>query len=295
MSCDLRFCWQSAALLSACMLVACSDSAPARLVFATDTLVINTLVPTRTGVVALSTTGDTVVSPRLTYALPATRAMRLNADRTITCVDDGDGVVSVAAGAAHATLPVRCHLIRAFGFPEPIELVLGSASVPLLVDARDKEGEVIQRARMPLIIDDTSVVQLKNGRLVGLKVGRVWISATDIKSSVPGERMGVASVSVQELIASSDTIAIAGGDSVVWPLKPGAYILVTSFDAGSAVRGVLTSWPGTYCPTVPPAAEHRLVCLVRPEARNARLVLRNTATDNSRPPLRGSLRLRRSA
>ncbi|MDB4917041.1 MAG: hypothetical protein JWM95_4685 [Gemmatimonadetes bacterium] len=278
-------------------LTACGRRDAMRIQFAADTLEINTRIPAAAGVTGLDDRGQPVTNTMLAYSVSPAAIMKVSNDGMITCSRTGRGHLVVTSGTTMARAPVWCHLIKRFGVPAFVQLVLGGKPQPVQITAYDDSGNFMPHVRAPMLITDTSVVRFTDGMLTGLKIGMArvafdsrWEPAINADSRMP-ELIALSIITVSEQIADSQAVTIANGDSVTWPLRTGMYRTEMQFEQGPGLApGVRVSWKGTFCQDVPPDSRRVLVCTVRPEARNPRLVLTNSASG----PARGVVSLLRN-
>lgn len=273
-------------LISRCFLLvaglsACADHSPARIQFMQDTTTINTRLASDVGMRVRDKRGRDVEKARVGYAVAPDSLLWVMQNGKFGCLKNGVGTVTVSTGNISGTTHVQCDLIASLG-PKwafnVVRLIIGEPGVPLPADPRGENGEPMLRARFPVSVADSSVVQLKDGMLHGLKLG-----STFVRLSAGGRADMAVFAEVHERIFNAKDITIGGGDFFMERLVPGEYQLDTRFDRS----GVVTVWTGTRCPAALPTAEVHDMCSV---GAGAALVLRNT----SAVPIRGHISLMRT-
>jgi hypothetical protein len=261
---------------------ACTDHSPARIQFTEDTTTVNTRLASDVGVRVLDKHGHVVDRARVGYEVAPDSILWVMANGKFGCLRNGVGVVSVSSGRLGATTHVRCDLIATLGpasWGAGIQLVLGGPPVPVPVDPRDARGERMDRVRFPITVHDSTIVQLKDGMLVGLRMG-----STSVDATAGGKANIFLDARVYESVLSATPVSLAPGESVTEPLVAGEYQFDTRFDGG----GTAAWWSGTSCPPAAPALEIHASCTT---IGGGALVIRNT----SALPVRGYINLMRTA
>jgi hypothetical protein len=154
---------------------ACADTLPARIQVPRDTLILNSTMWTPLDVRVLNREGAVIEHASVSYTHTAPPRLQVDRNGAVNCEEDGTYVIVVSAGTAAARLPIRCHLARRFGDSGIQSLIAGGQPVPFGLSAYDEQGHLIQHVRLPLIITDTTTIQLRDGMVYGLKPGRATI------------------------------------------------------------------------------------------------------------------------
>lgn len=261
---------------------ACTDHTPARIQFTADTTTINTRLASDVGLRVLDAHGRPVERARVGYAVAPESLLWVMPNGKFGCLGNGVGTVTVTSGAAAGTTHVECRLISSLG-PRGgfnvVRLIVGDPPVPIPADPRDEHGMPMDRVRFPVTVADSTIVELKDGMLRGVKIGSSFVSLT------AGGKSDVGLLAeVYERIVDARAIGLGAGDVFTQPLAPGNYQLDMRFTSG----GVAASWTGTQCPDTPAAPDVHVWCIVGP---GASLTLRNP----SRSPAQGHMSLMRTA
>jgi hypothetical protein len=286
-----RFLRGAAVIIFGGGLPGCIDQTPVRIVFARDTLTINTRFPNAPGARAVNRAGDTLAERVLRYSAAPAAMVRVSESGRVSCLESGYGTLAVSAGAARAQTPVHCWLVHRIAMPMSISLQVGASPRRIEAEAFDDSSHVIPHAHLGITVNDTTIVALRDGMLAGIRVGRTMVSAT------AGDRYPTGSmVNVYQRVLWGEPVQLAVGQSKSWALAPGEYQLDMLFSSPPAGDAVIVSWPGTYCGDLPPGLERHVRCLVRGEAGSARLVVRHARVGAGlAASLNGSLSLTRSA
>lgn len=156
---------------------ACADTTPARIDVPIDTVVVNSTVWAPLGVRVLDRRGRAIEHARVAYTGTPDSLFALSTNGAVRCLGDGTGVVEVRSAALSRRLPVRCELVDSFSPTGVVELTVGGPPVPLAFNAYDVHGRLMPRARLPVVVGDTSVVALRKGLIYGLKPGTTRVYA----------------------------------------------------------------------------------------------------------------------
>ena len=204
----------SAALLVIAAL-ACGDAPPAALVVDIDPFLYNGPAPVAVPIRAVDSEGTTLdVPPVITSDAPDIASVEGNA---LTCLREGDAVLSATVGALNASLTVRCRPIVSFAPPFwSLDLLEGGPALPLPVQAFAEGGTVVTDLRFSAVSEDTSVVAIVGGDLVPRRMGtsQIMLDFGGIGTSY--------SVEVAAPVLR-DTVRLAAGEYRSWRLGPGRY------------------------------------------------------------------------
>jgi hypothetical protein len=166
---------RSALLVVALGANACADNIPARIELPADTLILNSTMWAPLNVRVLNRKGGVIEHASVSYTNTAPPRLQVDRNGAVNCEEDGTYVIVVTAGRAVASLPIRCHLARRFDGSGIQSLIAGGPPVPFGLAAYDRQGHLIQHVRLPLIITDTTIIQLRDGMVYGLKPGSAMI------------------------------------------------------------------------------------------------------------------------
>ena len=251
--------------LSACA----TDNSPARIQFTQDTTIINTRLASDVAMRVLDKRGHDVEKARVGYVVAPDSLLWVMQNGKVGCLKNGVGTVTVSSGTISALTNVRCELIASLG-PKwsfnVVRLIVGDPGVPIPADPRGEEGKPMERARFPITVSDSTVVQLKDGLLFGLTMGSSWIGLT------AGGRADVGVwAEVYERIFNQKEVHIGAGDFFMHRLAQGEYQLDSTFERA----GVRAAWTATPCAGASGTPDIHDTCIAR---AGAALVLRNTTS-----------------
>lgn len=169
---------RAAFIITPFVLSACADHAPARIVFADDTVHVNTTHWTDPGIRVVNASGKPVddAAPSL-RASPDSLIVVSPDGRTIRCRDDGVGRLEVRAGALYAARSVDCHLARSFSPTRVYQLRVGGPPAHFAITAYDRAGRVIVPLHIPIDVQDSTVLRFDRGLIYPLKAGGTSVGA----------------------------------------------------------------------------------------------------------------------
>jgi hypothetical protein len=204
-----------ACALLVCATLACDAPPPAALVVDIDPFLYNGPAPVAVPIRVVDREGSTLEVPlAITSDAPDVASVEGNA---LTCLREGDAVLSAAVGTLNASLTVRCRPIVSFAPPFwSLDLLEGGPALPLPVQAFAEGGAVVTDLRFSAVSEDTSVVTVVGGDLVPRRMGtsRITLDFGGIGTSY--------SVEVAAPVLR-DTVRLAGGEYRSWRLGPGRY------------------------------------------------------------------------
>jgi hypothetical protein len=160
------------------MLGACADHAPARIVFADDTIHVNTTLWTDPGVSAVNAAGERIAHAVLTFrATPESLVVVSPDGATIRCREDGIGRLEARVNALYAARTVDCHLARSFSPVRVYQLRVGGPPARFHITAYDRDGRAIVPLHIPVRVQDPDVLRLDRGLVYALKPGGSSVGA----------------------------------------------------------------------------------------------------------------------
>lgn len=143
--------------------------------------------------------------------------------KAVACDTIGDAVLTVSNWVSTKRAVVQCRPIRAFmPFGPGMRIELGSGPIPpLRVPNRGLDGRPVTLLAGTAMVRDTNVIQLKDGLIHPVALGRTWIA---MNFSGPEESQGVEVVQTME----KAPITLTGGEMRSWKLPHGRYELMLS-------------------------------------------------------------------
>jgi len=159
------------AALSVVTAMGCSDTAPARIVVAADTLVVNTTIVEPLDVHVVNRQGAVVQRVPIQYSITAPDSILVIRDgNRIQCRSDGVARVMLTAGRLKTSATVRCDIIEKIIAEGLVCTRMGDPPLRLSVAAFDNSGNAIANPRL-YVISDSSLVRIANGFITPLKAG----------------------------------------------------------------------------------------------------------------------------
>lgn len=138
-------------------------------------------------------------------------------DKAVACDTTGDATVTARNLISTRQLVVQCRPIKTFGMFPAIRIDIGKGPVNLPpVPNRGLDGRAVTLLAGIALVRDTMVIQLRDGMIHPLKLGRTVIL---MDFSGIGEGLGV---EVYEPIASGP-VTLTGGEMKSWRLPRGRY------------------------------------------------------------------------
>jgi len=169
---------RAAFIITPFLLSACADHTPARIVFASDTIHVNTTRWIDPGIGVVNSVGKPIDDAAPTLRASPDSLIVVSADgRTIRCRDDGTGRLEVRAGALYAARSVDCHLARSFSPTRVYQLRVGGPPARFAITAYDRAGRAIIPLHIPIDIQDSSVLRFDRGLIYPLKAGGSSVGA----------------------------------------------------------------------------------------------------------------------
>jgi hypothetical protein len=149
----------------------CKNNVPARVYAPTDTTVVNSTMGFPLPVRVINREGAEIQARTALFTSSNDSLASVSQQGDISCHYDGVINVKVVAGKARADFPIRCHIARRFGEGHWVELRAGGPPVEFSVEAYDEAGQVMKNPRLPIRVDDTTIVRFENGLVYGLRPG----------------------------------------------------------------------------------------------------------------------------
>ena len=236
--------------------------APARLLVAADSVVVNGPAPFLLAVAAVDARGDTLSPVSLSYRASANGVVELPHQGQARCRRQGDATVVANLAGITARMAIVCRPIATFGFPTFIRLVIGGDPVLPTFIAYDSNGARITDLAGTAHIRDSSVVRYAGGLLRPVGVGGTYLDAdfTGMKTRQP-------ILVVRRLV--SERLALAGGEIRTWLLPPGRseLFLVSDSTNPAATRLVLGAFNANCARGPRRAGEQHWFCISRPGSK----------------------------
>lgn len=279
------------------MAVLLHSDGPARLVVdgqngvdLADGLIVNSRHPVRLSMHAFDAKGRPMSAKGVRYEWTGGTPMRVSPNGVITCRESGDATLRATAGSAATTVLVRCRPVKTLRSYNFVEMVAGGAPVTLPLQAEGPDGETVALLAGERVVRDTTVVQLRGGRIHPLAPGLTYVRSRF------GDAEAFTSIGVYEPVPTLAglrddqrmviaPVHLARGASITWPLPVDQFFL-TYHPAERAdptpafqVEGLVMCMPD-FAPTV-----RTVDCLVRGRGATVRI------TNTGRTPVDGQVSL----
>lgn len=276
-----------APLAVALLSLSCADTTPAKITFTAPPAVILSGKAFPLNASLVNKKDETLPGQAVTCSATPADVLEISTSGTLRCLKTGDATVTlaggslsgaVAGGGADSTvagggvdgavaggglsqsLAVKCRLPTEIAMPQDLQLILGSAPVPLHARALGEGGRELEDVPVQVTSSDPSVVAVEGDAARAVAVGRARLRAS------VEEIAAVAPVEVIEKVVS-EPLALADGARRSWKLQPGDYLVAIEMKADvRAAQGVTASWEGAACEGQPERPAHRFRCRVNEPA-----------------------------
>jgi hypothetical protein len=200
------------------------EPAPARILLAADTVVVNGPATFRLAVAAVDARGDTLSARGLSFRTTASGIVELPHQGEARCLRQGDATVLVQLARVSAQLEIRCRPIASFGFPNLTRLLIGQDPVLPTIVAYDSSGVRVTEFSGIARIRDSSVVRYAGGMLHPVGIGGTYLDL---------DFGGIATRQPIQVIRRvvSEPLAMAAGEIRTWPLPRGRSELLLASDS----------------------------------------------------------------
>jgi len=242
------------------LMLACSDSAPARIDYAAppDTIVNSTFM--QLGATVVNAKGKPVGGESVKYAVVPEGILEVSASGEMRCMKAGDTTLVLTGAGLTVDVPLKCRIPTEIQVPESLSLVLRSKPAPLQPKVLGEGGRLMKDVPVEITSSDPAVVAVEGGKLKPVAVGRARVKAAvgTIASVVP--------VEVVDRVVS-EPLLLRDGAQRSWPLTDGDYRV--EIDVRPDVRvnqGVVAMWDRAACPNQPEQQSHRFHCMVNDKA-----------------------------
>jgi hypothetical protein len=200
------------------------EPAPARLLLAADTVVMNGPASFTLLVAAVDARGDTLSARGLSFRNDASGVVELPRPGVARCRHEGDATVVVNLAGLTARVAIRCRPIAMFGMPVFTRLVLGGDPVPASFIAFDSNGKRITELAGSGRIRDPSVVRWSGGLLHPVSIG-----GTSLDMDFGGKSSYQPIQVIRRVV--HEQLALAAGEIRTWSLPVGRSELLLASDS----------------------------------------------------------------
>lgn len=267
-----------APLAVALLSLSCADTTPAKITFTAPPAVILSGKAFPLNASLVNKKDEPLPGQAVTCSATPADVLEVSPSGTLRCLKTGDATVTlaggslsgavagggvdstVAGGGLSQSLAVKCRLPTEIAMPQDLQLILGSAPVPLHARALGEGGRELKDVPVQVTSSDPSVVAVEGDAVRAVAVGRARLRAS------VEEIAAVAPVEVIEKVVS-EPLALADGARRSWKLQPGDYLVTIEMKADvRAAQGVTASWEGAACENQPERPTHRFRCRVNEPA-----------------------------
>jgi hypothetical protein len=215
------------------------------------------------------------------YSVAPTGIAHIPHDKAVACDTSGDATVTVANRLSSRRVLVQCRPIKTFGmFPSiRIDITKGTVKLPPVAN-RGLDGNAVTLLAGTSLVRDTTVIQLKDGVIHPLKLGR-----TVILMDFAGMTTALG-VEVYEPIAAGP-LTLTGGEMKSWRLPRGRYEINLTPTTGEKTQPLALSMYRANCASGRQGPQH-LHCVTYEEGA---LIVRNTHEPGPRSSRTGNVML----
>ena len=178
-----------------------------------DTMVINSVLN-----IALPESAiPWLIFGKRAYSVSPSNVAHVPHDKAVACDTIGDATVTVSSLLSTRRVFVQCRPVRTFGMFPGIRIQLSKGRVKMPpVPNRGLDGRPVTLLAGTAMVNDTTVIRLRDGYIYPLKLGR-----TSIARDFSGMSEGLG-VEVYEPLTSGP-VTLAGGEMRSWRLPRGRY------------------------------------------------------------------------
>ena len=234
-----------------------------------DTVVLNTVRPTRLKIHVLSQSGRELSDSGVRYRMIAVDSRMLVDSNAVTCLHATDATVRVSLGHLHADVLVRCRPVYHLLFERPMQLNLGEAAKRLPLKALDASLQEVDLLAGTATIANASVASLE-----GLAVLPRSAGATVVTVSI-GNQTTSTGVHVYSPASTLDSLGrqhrfvsvpltLGPGEMRRWQIPPGEWMLTMLPEDDSL--GIRMRIDGASCSDVRAFSPRRYICYARDTA-----------------------------
>jgi hypothetical protein len=251
-----------------------------RMTNASDGVIVNSRRPVVLAMRALDAKGTPLKSTDIRYQWMSGAPISVTANGVITCAYAGDGLLRASLGAVARTVGIKCAPVREIRAQAWMYFALGDSSQELSFVALDPDGMPVTRLAGDLRVRDSTIATLKNGRIYPLSVGHTRVNVRI------GDGEAATQISVFERVASFvgvredqrlviAPVRLALGDTIVWPLPRGLFLLEYHPNARYAPTPTLHVDGPVMCQPSLGQTVQSARCLVRGPGASVRLTYTN--------------------
>ncbi|MBI5599962.1 MAG: hypothetical protein HY944_00180 [Gemmatimonadetes bacterium] len=202
----------------------CLEPAPARLLVAADSVILNGPASFRLPIAVVDASGDTMSPRSVAFRTDANDVVELLHHGEVRCRRRGDAPVTVNLAGVSARYEIRCRPIDTFGMPFFSRLVVGGDPVLPTIVAYDSSGARVTELAGTARIRDSSVVRYSDGLLHAVDIGGTYLDV-----DFGGKEVHLPIQVIRRV--ASERLALAAGEIRSWPLPVGRSELVLASDS----------------------------------------------------------------